>query len=497
MITRFAGPFIVLAAVVAIAIFTIGKVGGDDKYVAFATFEDAGGILKNYNVKIGGVTAGTIEGIELDDQDQAVVRMELDEGAAPIGAGASAKVRPVNLLGEKFIDLDPGDPARPLPSGAKIPRHRTDVPIELDDALNILDPDTRGALRILINEAGISLAGRGADFNAVLEELPPAIDAAEKVVTEVAAENDVLEDALVRGDRVLAAVESKSDELGELVESAADALGTVADRRARLGETVRGAPAALSALRTTLQELDGAAGQLTPAARDLRRTTPSLAQTLSRTPAFANDAKETLATATRVSPTLSKLGKESTPTLRAIAPTADKLGRFISDADPLVDALSNRKGFRELLEFMNTWANAIRGKDGLGHHFRIHIAFDEEIISSALARYAGIKLPPVGPKPPAGGADQTGNDVPAGPVVRRTEPEQRTPAPASRTPVEPLLKDVTKGLQDIGTSVEDAVGTVTGSLEKGLKDGLLKGDRRDADPASNDTTKLFNYLLGP
>ncbi len=501
MISRFAAPTLLLSVLAVIVVVIVGKVNDNDKYVVFATFSDAGGILKNYNVKIGGVEAGTVEGIELDDQDNAVVRMELEEGAAPIGAGATAKVRPVNLLGEKFIDLDPGDTSEPRPSGTAIAKSATDVPIELDDALNILDPDTRGALRILINEAGIAMSGRGNDFNSVLEELPPAIDEAEEVVAEVAAENRTLENAIVRGDRVLAAVESKSDDLGELVESAADALGTVADRRAQLGETVRKAPGALGALRSTLARLDGAADQLTPAASDLRRTSPSLAQTLSRTPAFAKDAEDTLATATRVAPTLSKLGRRSTPTLRALRPTADNLARFMSDAEPLVDAIDNRKGLREVLEFMNTWANAIRGKDGLGHTFRIHLTLDEEIITSALAKYAGIDAPAIGPAPPNGGSDQTSNDVPAGPVVRTPSSEPKAATPEKRDPtqlVKPALGGVTKGLQDVGKSVEDAVSNLTGRLEKGLKGGLLKGGERSAQPsAPSDATKLFNYLLGP
>lgn len=507
MISRFLVPIVALALAVGATVAVINQVEGDDKYVIYATFDDAAGMLKNYNVKIGGVPAGTVEDIDLDEQDNAVIRMELDEEAAPIGAGATAKVRPVNLLGETYIDLDPGDLSKPLPSGSSMPKESTDIPVELDDALNTLDPDTRGAMRILINEAGIAMAGRGADFNAVLEELPPAIDEAEKVVEEVASENAALERAVVSGDRVVAAVAEGSEDFGELIESAADALETVAERRAELGETVRGAPGTLAALRSTLTQLDGAAQQLTPAARDLRRTTPALARTLTRAPEFAKDAEATLKTATRISPSLSKLGKQSTPTLRELGPTAENLATFVSDTGPLVDALDRRKGLREVVEFMHTWSNAIRGRDGLGHHFRIHITFDEEIITSALSRYAGINLPAIGPKPPAAGAEETSNDPP--PAQPRT-PERPAPAPAEpkpaqpKKPVKPLLDGVTKGLQEIGKPVEEAVGGLTGALEKGLNDGLAKGANGLLDPGrksgaagQSDTSKLFNYLLGP
>ncbi len=143
-------------------------------YVVKAEFRDAGGITKNSDVKIGGVPGGQVDKIDLDKRnDTAIVTMRLKKEAAPIGAGAIAASRPVNLLGEKYIDMKVGDLSKPQKSGVFIPMSRTSRPVELDDVLNILQPGIRARLRILVNEAGIAMDGAGADFNKALGDLPP------------------------------------------------------------------------------------------------------------------------------------------------------------------------------------------------------------------------------------------------------------------------------------------------------------------------------------
>lgn len=470
-----------VAAVAVLALVALKASGGDDGYVVYAKFSDAGGILKHYNVKIGQVAAGQIESITLDKHDNAVVKMKLDPGAYPIGAGSTAKVRPVNLLGEKYVDLDPGDLRQPVPSGTTIEKSRTAVPVELDDALNTLDPDTRGALRIIINEAGLSMAGRGADFNKTLADLPPALDKAEGVLGEAKAENVKLKGLITQGDRVLATVVPKGNDLGDLVASAGDALQTAAQRRQALGQTVQGAPQALGQLRTTLGRLQAAAGQISPAADDLRRTAPSLAATLDRVPAFADDARATLVEANDVAPALSKLGRRTTPTLRVLRPTLNRLSRFTSDLQPLLNASDQGGGIKAFLGFINGWAGVTDGGDALGHVFRLRTTLDRAAITTALSRYAGIPTPKVGKRSGKAKRGGPGGDAPSAPAPQPERPSAsvggiRIPLPA---PVQSTVDGALKGVK----------GAVKGAL----------GKTRPAPPppsSGGDASKLLNYLLG-
>ncbi|MBA2350185.1 MAG: MCE family protein [Solirubrobacterales bacterium] len=475
-------------AVVAVLYFAVFS-GDDEKYIVTVKFSDAGGILNNYKVKIGQVGAGDVKDISLDKDDNAVITLELDQGAYPIGAGATAKVRPVNLLGEKYIDLDPGDLSKPVESGTTIPVAKTSVPVELDDALNILDPDTRGAMRIIINEAGLTMAGRGADFNRTLDDLPPALDVAEKVVSEADAENARLQQLITQGDRVLQAINPKSDDLGDLVASAGDALETAAQRRANLGRTIQGAPGALGQLRTTLVRLEDATVQLAPAADDLLATAPSLATTLDRVPAFAKDAKETLKEVERVSPQLDKLGRRTTPTLKVLQPTLGRLSAFTGDLQPLLDSLDQDDGLKGLLGFINGWAGVTDSGDPIGKVFRLRATVDSQALSTALDRLPGSAAKKKAGRKKAAPAPQF-KPAPQ-PSTTPSAPAPSRPGLGSKVPKLPPVVD--KLLPGVQKTVDDATKALDNVIGGATKKILPPTPPRSS---ASDASKLLNYLLG-
>jgi phospholipid/cholesterol/gamma-HCH transport system substrate-binding protein len=361
-------------------------------YVVKAELTDASGLVPNSNVKIGGVDAGIITHLELSKDDTALVTMLLDPGSGNIGEGATAAARPVNLLGEKYMDLEVGDLSKPLPSGTSIPLARTSTPVEIDDALNILAPDVRARLRILVNEAGIMLAGRGSDFNGLLEELPPAIDQIADLTNEARSETDKMKMLIDQGDRVVASISGNRGDLGNLVDSAADALRVTASRREELGNTFREAPTALTQLQTTLGKLTTTSNQLKPAAADLRRTADPLHDTLEQLPDFADAAQNTLRTASAISPDLVRLGREGTPVVERLRPTLNRLRHFVDIADPIIDQMDGNGSqgsgsFAKLMGVMNNWAGAIGTSDGLSHLFGIRAYVSKNTFSHALERY--------------------------------------------------------------------------------------------------------------
>jgi phospholipid/cholesterol/gamma-HCH transport system substrate-binding protein len=470
-------PWIALVlAGVALAVITFGGSGGQS-YVVYAKFQDAAGLLPQFFVKVDEVKAGLVSSITLDRQDKAVVKMELDKSATPIGAGATANIRPVNLLGEKYVDLNSGDLSKPLPSGSTIPIARTGVPVELDDLLNTLNPDTRAGLGIIINEAGLAMAGRGADFNSTLHDLPSALDAARRVVGEVAAENTSLEHAIVSGNRVIASVNSRRGDLNGLVQSGAAALTAIAAARGNLGQTVANAPGGLGQLRQTLTQLQAAADALTPAAADLQSTAPSLGATLARLPQFAVDANGALAEARAVAPSLVRLGLQSTPTLRLMRPTIARLATFAKTLRPVLDMLDAGSGLREFLGFMAGWAGVTAQRDSLGHVFRLRATIDQQLLTSALARYAatvGFKLPSAAKfSPQSGGAGQPGTSAPT------------TSAGSSPGPAPGAVSQLQRTLGNTTSAINGLLGRLTGG-----------GGASSQSSAASNTSQLLRYLLG-
>src|SRR5206468_3884788 len=109
-------------ALAAAAAAGVVLVGGTDAYRVRAEFRDASGLRSGSQVKVGGVVVGQVAGIAITGRDTARATLALDRRrVGAIGAGARAEIRPLNLLGEKFVDLRPGDQAHPAPDGSAIP----------------------------------------------------------------------------------------------------------------------------------------------------------------------------------------------------------------------------------------------------------------------------------------------------------------------------------------------------------------------------------------
>lgn len=491
-----------LLAVVAVIAAAVLLGGGEKPYVVKAVYADASGLTKDYDVKVDGVPAGTIKKVDLDADDHAVLTLELDKGAAPIGAGAKAFARPANLLGEKFVDLRLGDRRRPQPSGTVIPISRTGTPVELDDVLNTLDAGTRARLRILINEAGTALAGRGADFNALLGALPGALDDTRRVVDDVNSENARLRRTISQASRVTSAVDGRRDDLQRVVVDASAALRAVAERRRQLGRTVAGAPSALAQLNGTLGELRRASSDLVPAGRALRRAAPPLQQVLTALPSFSEQTTATLEEAQNLAPVLSRLGREATPDVRRLATTARQLSTFAGDTAPVVRGL-DRGVLKDAIGLMHGWSHVIARSDGLGHIFRVRATVDQELLTSALTRYmrGAPKLVPHLPKktpattaaaPPA--APSAGGHAPKRPVVPAVKDAVGKVGNAVKDTVGKVDTTVKDTVDKVGDAVKNALNPLLGRKDAGAGAGATT----PAAPRSHDSDalRLFDYLFG-
>jgi phospholipid/cholesterol/gamma-HCH transport system substrate-binding protein len=454
-------------------------------YFVKAEFKDAAGLTKNSDVKIGGVPGGKVKSIKLTKRDTALVTMELDKGAFPLGAGASAASRPVNLLGEKYVDMQAGNLKKPVASGSLIPLSRTSRPVELDDVLNMLDPDVRARLRILINEAGIAMGGRGTDLNALIEQLPGALDQTGELVSRFSADSTALKQLIERSDRVLASVGPNDKGLEHLVTAARDALSVTASRRHQLADTVRSAPAALRQLRTSMRRLATTASDLEPMAVQLRGAAPQLASTLAELPQFAKDAKPALATAKAVSPDISRLGKQAQPTVARLKPTSEALDKVAADLAPIATSFDTGS-MRGMLGLMNGWSRTIRRSDGLGHVFGLRITFDKELVTSLLDRY-------VTPVAKGGPTSKTG--------PRKVAPKLPQLPKLPKVPgLPPMVNGVIGGVQKAVDDVNKILGNTSGAVGGVLKGITSGGDAAGGAPGGqkrSDAGRLLDYLVGP
>jgi len=104
-ILRLGAITVVVMLLVMAAAFNLSKFPGfgGDSYQAY--FADASGLHKGNMVQVGGIRAGRVQDVQLDD-GKVLVTFEVDHGVE-FGTDSQARVEVLNLLGEKYLNLIP------------------------------------------------------------------------------------------------------------------------------------------------------------------------------------------------------------------------------------------------------------------------------------------------------------------------------------------------------------------------------------------------------
>ena len=86
-----------------------GQELGKETYVISARFANVGDLRDRAPVKIGGVTVGMVESIELDPVTfEAIVKMKVSTRFDEIPSDTGASVFTSGVLGDRYIGLEPG-----------------------------------------------------------------------------------------------------------------------------------------------------------------------------------------------------------------------------------------------------------------------------------------------------------------------------------------------------------------------------------------------------
>ena len=98
-----------------------------------------------------------------------------EPGLADLRKDARCEIRPQSLIGEYFVDCQPGTSDERIPDGGRVPVEQTSSTIALDLVNDIMRRPYRDRLRLIVGELGAGLAGRPGDLIAVLRRAHPAL----------------------------------------------------------------------------------------------------------------------------------------------------------------------------------------------------------------------------------------------------------------------------------------------------------------------------------
>lgn len=285
--------------------------------------DNAFGLTQGSDLKVAGVQAGKISKLDVDRKThKALVGIKLTKATAtPFRVDTHCETRPESLIGEYFIDCDPGHAKQRLKPGATIPVTQTTSTIPPDLVANIMRLPYRERLRIIVGELGAGLAGRGGDLNAALRRAVPALRNTDRVLAILSRQRHTIQDLTHNSNTVIRALAGNRRDVARFVVTANRTAVTTAQRKVALAQTLHKLPAFLAQLTPAMRDLGLVAERQTPALRDLSTAAPFLTR-------FANDLGP-FANATV--PAVRSLGRASVTgrqAVRAARPTVDLLRRF-------------------------------------------------------------------------------------------------------------------------------------------------------------------------
>lgn len=226
------------------------------------TFPTADGLVSGSDVLEAGSKIGTISDIEPTQDNSALVTVQVADAHWPLHDGTTADIRPKSLLGEKYVDIHDG-PASNSALDTAVTLHETQkaVPVELDQFINSLDEPTRNAARVLLNDLGAGVAGRGLSLNEAIAAGKADLQNLAVFGTTLNNRDADLDRILVGLDGVLSKITTNDQlvQLSQLITNGQTTLNAIETQKAAFSRGFVDAQTALGELNTAI---DGAVPSL-------------------------------------------------------------------------------------------------------------------------------------------------------------------------------------------------------------------------------------------
>jgi virulence factor Mce-like protein len=308
--------------------------GGAKKYELY--FDNAFGLTEGGDFKIAGVRAGKTSKFKVktvNGRPLALVETEVTEpGLADLRKDARCEIRPQSLIGEYYVDCQPGSSDERIPDGGRLPVEQTSSTIAADLVNDIMRLPYRERLRLIVGELGAGLAGRPGDLSDVLRRAHPALRETSETLGILGRQTDTIEKFIGDAHTVVAALENRKEDVSRFVREAGRTAEITASRRDDLQESFRRLPAFLAELRPYMGRLGDLTQAQTPVLRNLQSASDELDTFLTRLRPFATEGL----------PAFKALGEMSVVGRRAVRATDEELQelrRLAKDAPGLAKPL--------------------------------------------------------------------------------------------------------------------------------------------------------------
>lgn len=373
--------FSLLALVIFYQLYVLagGVLPFSHPYTAKALLPETLNLVPRSDVRAAGVLIGHVDSIT-PDGDLGEVTFEIDSNV-PLYHDATVEVRTKTLVGESYLQVDPGGPATgKLPSGSVLPVTQTEDAVNFDQIFDALDPATRAAVRRTMAGLGEGLDGAGDSLNNLFGALDPTVSNGGELMRVLRPQDQELSALMSQTGTVMAAIARRTRQVRELIADARTTAEAVSGRDAELSQALGLLPSTLAQAQRTVTDLGQFSDHATPVVSDLRVASVDL------TPAIRD--LEPAARAGR------ELFGELRPFLRAIDPLVRTLrpaANSVSTMLPALDAVLRESApainyiqpfSHEIGSFFSNVGAVANTRDAVGDLIRVHAVVGPDALTN-------------------------------------------------------------------------------------------------------------------
>lgn len=280
-------------AALAIVVLVLGYVAffsgnGEHKYNLL--FQNASQLVPDNQVLIGGQPVGSVESIELTDDNLAKVVVSVGQ---ELHEGTTATIRATSLSGvaNHYVSISPGPNSSPaLDEGATLGLASTTTPVDIDQLFNTFPAPVRRALAQFIQGNAATYAGAGKTANETFKYLGVGFNRAGAFAHDLNADERLFARFLVSSSKLSTAVSERGEELSSAIGNASEAFGAIASQNTALSNSLKLLPPTFRQANTTFVNLRAALDDVEPLIDTSRTATKELAPFLGELRPFLSKA---------------------------------------------------------------------------------------------------------------------------------------------------------------------------------------------------------------
>jgi phospholipid/cholesterol/gamma-HCH transport system substrate-binding protein len=504
MIRRLIIAAALVAAVVVVVLLVSGG-GSSSGYLVRAVFDNGAFMVQGEQVRVAGANVGTIESVDVSMPGQtvayrngkpvsvpgkAIIVMDItDPGFQDFRSDASCQIRPQSLIGEKFVDCRPtlprapGSPVAPplkkIPDGQEgagqylLPLGSNGTSVDPDLINDIQTLPYAQRFRLIFNELGAGLAGRGDDLEVVVKRANPFLRDVDRLFGVLSDQRDQLAQLTSDSDEILRPLARERSHVAGFFTNAGAAGQASSEKGPELEEALQKFPTFLREFRLTMNSLQGFSDAAAPVFADLGKAAPSLTDATRTLTPFSEATTVALKSLGETGEASGPIFQEAEPIIRKTTQLAKTGALPNTELAKLLTSIEQTKGWDGLVELIYNSTATLNGFDQYGHFGRTLVTLSNCLdyepasggASGCVARFSGENAPE------RGGAESA--SVSASDLFSLLQSEMTEKAGGTAAEVEGPAS---------GVGQADATGGKTGVASAAKTGG---------------TAPLLDYLLGP